>query len=172
MLLITRAQAAAHTNMLARLAHGPTRRHTGSKRLRHSALDAAVYAGLVSHLNWKSGRCDPGMRALARLARCGLGTVHASIKRLKAAGFIAVKRRLIRVAGHGLRWCFAYTPLPTPRSEKVAEPVFSKNLLRKVSCGPAAPMRSPQEQLAELARLEGWRRAGEGWRTAAGTLVV
>jgi DNA-binding transcriptional MocR family regulator len=171
MLLITRAQAAAHTDALARLAHGPTRRHAGTKKLRHSPLDAAVYAALVSHQNWRTGQCNPGMRALARLARCALGTVQAAIQRLRAAGYIQVRRFPIRVPGHGYRWCHAYTLLPTPRSEIVAEPVFSKNLIRKKVSGPVAAVRTPEEQLAELARLEGWERAGEGWRAASGLLI-
>jgi DNA-binding transcriptional MocR family regulator len=171
MLLITRARAAMHTDTLARLAHGPTRRYVGSKKLRHSPLDAAVYAALVSHQNWRSGQCNPGMRALARLARCALGTVQAAIQRLRVAGYIRVHRFPIRVTGHGYRWCFAYTLLPTPRSEIVAEPVFSKNLIRKKVSGPIAAVRTPEEQLAELARLEGWERAGGSWRAASGRLV-
>lgn len=117
--IITRAQARTNELTLLRLAAGPTRRENGSRRLRHSATDAAVYAALVSHLNWNTGLCCPGYRAIARLAGVALGTVGAAIARLKAGGFIRVQRRPTRVPGHGLRWMHRYELEPVPSAERV-----------------------------------------------------
>lgn len=117
---ITRAQARTNELTLLRLAAGPTRREEGSRRLRHSATDAAVYAALVSHLNWSSGLCCPGYRAIARLAGVALGTVGPAMARLRAAGFVRVQRRPTRVPGHGMRWMHRYELVPAPAAELVA----------------------------------------------------
>lgn len=162
--IISRAQARSNADALRRLAGGPTRRHQGSRKARHTAMDATVYEALVSHHHWASGRCNPGYRAIARLAGAALSTVSAAIHRLKAAGFIKVKRHLIWVPGHGLRWAHSYVLIPVPTPEKVPEAprsAFStepdsikKNSLRRRPfrhMGPQEPARTVEEQLRILA---------------------
>jgi len=127
-----------------------------------------VYGALVSHHHWCTGRCFPGYRAIARLAKVSLSTVSASIKRLKAAGFIKVRPYRIRILGHGLRWAHSYTLIPAPRSEIVAEPEFIKILKKNPTFRqqPATePTRSVEEQLAVLKpfiRAEKGRGLGKG----------
>lgn len=156
---ITRAQARSHETALLRLAAGPTRRDEGSRRLRHTATDAAVYAALVSHVNWATGLCCPGYRAIARLARVSLATVSAAIHRLRAAGFLRLQRRLTRVPGHGLRWMHRYLLVPAPEAERVAprseiatEPASFKKKQKREGIGawPCPPVRSVAEQIALL----------------------
>lgn len=191
---ISRAEARHNHEALLRLAAGPTRREAGTRRLRHAATDAAVYEALLAHHHWQSGRCFPGYRAIARLARVGLATVSACIDRLRKAGFIRVRRYLIRVAGHGLRWAHAYTLVarpepdrvpPPPRSEFAAEPArFSRENRRQLGSSrawpraiAAMPARSVAEQLAALApfitaeavaRATGQEGSGRGGRELFG----
>ncbi|WP_419900669.1 hypothetical protein [Roseomonas sp. USHLN139] len=152
MRVLTRAEARANHESLLRLAAGPTRRHTGSRRARHTATDAAVYGGLVSFLNWQTGRCDPGYRRIADRAGVGLGTVSACMKRLVAAGALRVKRRPVRTGGQ-IHWRLSFWLAPDLRSENVAEPVLRnipKTFLRLV---PAEPVRTVAEQLEILAAI-------------------
>ncbi|MFC3127471.1 helix-turn-helix domain-containing protein [Pseudoroseomonas globiformis] len=167
---ITRAEARTNEFALLRLAAGPTRRHEKSRHLRHAASDAAVYGALVSHNHWPSGRCFPGYRALARLAGVALGTVSAAIHRLRAGGFIKLRRIPIRVPGHGLRWAHSYRLLAEPSAERVSERTArsafgskpeSLKILPRRYARPAAPVRSVQEQLAILAAYGAQDRARE-----------
>lgn len=148
---ITRAQARTNELALLRLAAGPTRREAGSRRLRHSATDAAVYAGLVSFLNWQSGLCCPGYRHLAARSGVRRSTITDCIRRLVAAGYVRVKRVPVRVRGHGLRWRHRYSLAPVPRPEIAPKPVFRKDLGLKRPA-PAEPTRSVADQLAFVAR--------------------
>src|SRR5215218_8349610 len=124
----------------------------GTRRLALTLCDARVLRALAFDFhNGRTGRTDPGYRALAARARVALGTVGASIRRLAAAGFLAFERRLLRVAGRVLRWTHLYTltALP-PRSEVGTEPLQKE---KKEAQG-----RSVTQQLAYLAKWAAqWR---------------
>src|SRR5919199_564545 len=97
----------------------------GTRCLALTPCDARVLRSLCFDFhNGRTGRTDPGYRALAKCAAVALGTVGASIRRLAAAGFLAFERRLLRVAERVLRWTHAYTlaVAPPPRSEVGTKP--------------------------------------------------
>jgi hypothetical protein len=126
----------------------------GTRRLALTPCDARVLRVLCFDFhNGRTGRTDPGYRAIARRAAVALGTVGASISRLAAAGFLAFERRLLRVAGRVLRWTHAYALAAAPlRSTFAAEP---KRQEKK-----EAQERSVAAQLAYLARWAAeWRPA-------------
>jgi hypothetical protein len=113
----------------------------GTRRLALTPCDTRVLRALAFDFhNGRTGRTDPGYRAIARRAAVALGTVGASINRLAAAGFLAFERRLLRVAGRVLRWTHAYTlaAAPPSRSAFGAEPLEE---IRK-------PMKKPCEMRA------------------------
>src|SRR5918994_675070 len=97
----------------------------GTRRLALTPCDARVLRALAFDFhNGRTGRTDPGYRAIARRAAVALGTVGASICRLAAAGFLTFERRLLRVAGRVLRWTHSYALAATPpRSAFGAEPI-------------------------------------------------
>ena len=100
-------------------------RITGTRRLALTPADCRVLRSLCFDFhNGRTGRTDPGYRALARRAAVALGTIGTSIRRLAAAGFLAFERRLLRVGGHLLRWTHTYLlAVSPPRSVVGAEPV-------------------------------------------------
>ena len=124
----------------------------GTRRLALTPADCRVLRSLCFDFhNGRTGRTDPGYRALARHAAVALGTVGTSIRRLAAAGFLSFERRLLRVAGRVLRWTHAYVlaAMP-PRSTVGAEP---KKEEKKEAQG-----RSVAAQLAYLAKwVTEWR---------------
>src|SRR3954453_4073655 len=97
----------------------------GTRRLALTPADCRVLRSLCFDFhNSRTGRTDPGYRALARCAAVALGTVGTSIRRLAAAGFLAFERRLLQVGGHVLRWTHAYTLAASPpRSAFRIEPL-------------------------------------------------
>jgi hypothetical protein len=98
----------------------------GTRRLALTPCDARVLRALAFDFhNGRTGRTDPGYRALAARARVALGTVGTSIRRLAEAGVLTFERRLLRIAGRVLRWTHAYTlaAAPPPRSAFGAEPL-------------------------------------------------
>jgi hypothetical protein len=99
----------------------------GTYRLTLTPCDARVLRALCFDFhNGRTGRTDPGYRAIARRAAVALGTVGASIRRLAAAGFLAFERRLLRVARRVLRWTHFYTlSAAPPRSTFAPEPLES-----------------------------------------------
>ena len=126
----------------------------GTRRLALTPADCRVLRSLCFDFhNGRTGRTDPGYRALARRAAVALGTVGTSIRRLAAAGFLAFERRLLRVGGHVLRWTHAYTLAAVPpRSAFAADP---KKEEKKV-----AQERNVTAQLAYLAKWAAeWRSA-------------
>ena len=128
----------------------------GTQQLALTPCDARVLRSLCFDFhNGRTGRTDPGYRALARRAAVALGTVGTSIRRLADAGFLAFERRLLRVAGRVLRWTHAYTLAalpPPPRSGFAAEPQKKEKK--------EAQERSVAEQLAYLAKWAAeWRPA-------------
>src|SRR5215211_3496543 len=96
----------------------------GTRRLALTPADARVLRSLCFDYHCaRTGRTDPGYRAIARCAAVALGTVGASIRRLAAAGFLAFERRLLCIAGRVLRWTHAYVlAAAPPRSEVATEP--------------------------------------------------
>src|SRR5919112_2050301 len=87
----------------------------GTRRLTLTPTDCRVLRSLCfDYHNGRTGRTDPGYRAIAKAAAVALGTVGASIRRLAAAGFLTFERRLLRVAGRVLRWTNAYTIAAAP----------------------------------------------------------
>ena len=118
----------------------------GTRRLALTPADCRVLRSLCFDFhNGRTGRTDPGYRALARRAAVALGTVGTSIRRLAAAGFLAFERRLLRVGGHVLRWTHAYTLAAVPpRSAFGAQPLKKEKK--------EAQERSVAEQLAYLAK--------------------
>jgi hypothetical protein len=124
----------------------------GTRRLALTPSDARVLRALCFDFhNGRTGRTDPGYRAIARRAAVALGTVGAAIRRLAAAGFLAFERRLLRVAGRVLRWTNAYIiAAAPPRSAFGAEPMKEE---KKEAQG-----RSVVAQLAYLAKWAAeWR---------------
>src|SRR5215218_8839649 len=98
----------------------------GTRRLALTLCDARVLRALAFDFhNGRTGRTDPGYRAIAQRAAVALGTVGMSIRRLAAAGFLAFERRLLRVAGRVLRWTHGYSlaAAPPSRSAFGAEPL-------------------------------------------------
>jgi hypothetical protein len=82
----------------------------GTRRLALTPCDARVLRALAFDFhNGRTGRTDPGYRAIARRAAVALGTVGASICRLAAAGFLTFERRLLRLAERVMRWTHSYT---------------------------------------------------------------
>lgn len=63
-------------------------------RARINAAAKAVAAILLDHLNWKTGRCDPGLARIAGLSGYSRAAVQIGIDQLVGA-------RLIRVIRHG-----------------------------------------------------------------------
>lgn len=125
--------------------------------------DLAVFRSLLLDFhNGRTGRCDPGYRAIAKLARVGLGTVVACIRRLRAAGFLSTKRRLVYAAGRWLRWTNCYV-FHRPRSGSAAEPL---KIVKKKAQEGQQP-RSVAQQLAAIAKWVA-EEALSGRRTAAG----
>src|SRR5215212_7192312 len=95
----------------------------GTRRLALTPADCRVLRSLCFDFhNGRTGRTDPGYRALAKAARVGLGTVGAALRRLRAAGFLRWTRRLLRVLGRVLRWTHRYELAAGPRSMFAAEP--------------------------------------------------
>jgi len=126
------------------------------RRQRVTPCDLAVYRALsLDFHNSRTGRCDPGYRAIARKAKVALGTVVACVRRLTRAGFIKVRRRLV-YAGRWLRWTNCYELPAEPRSGSAAEP------LKKISKEgrPVDKPRSVAQQLALLAPFIQAERAG------------
>lgn len=124
----------------------------GTRRLALTPCDARVLRALAFDFhNGRTGRTDPGYRAIARRAAVALGTVGASICRLAAAGFLTFERRLLRVAGRVLRWTHSYTlAAAPPRSTLGAKPMKEE---KKEAQG-----RSVAAQLAYLAKWAAeWR---------------
>lgn len=110
-------------------------RHPGSRQLVLTVCDARVYKSLaLTFHNGRTGRTDPGCRALAKDARVGLGTVPTSSRRLRDAGYIDWKRRFVRISAGVRRWTHSYILLakPRPRSgfgEKPRIPNYPRNSL-------------------------------------------
>ena len=52
-----------------------------------------VWCWLYNHLNRDTGQCSPRLQTIADRAGLSLGSVKAAVRRLKALGFIDVKRR-------------------------------------------------------------------------------
>ena len=127
----------------------------GTQRLALTPCDTRVLRSLCFDFhNGRTGRTDPGYRAIAKAARVGLGTVGPAIRRLAVAGFLTFERRLLRVGGRVLRWTHAYTLAAAvpPRSGFGAEP--KKKEKKK------AQERSVTAQLAYLANWAAeWRPA-------------
>ncbi len=77
----------------------------GTRRLALTPCDARVLRALCFDFhNGRTGRTDPGYRAIARRAAVALGTVGAAIRRLAAAVGRAGRRRsfyFIFVESHG-----------------------------------------------------------------------
>ncbi len=72
----------------------------GTRRLALTPADCRVLRSLCFDFhNGRTGRTDPGYRAIAKTAAVALGTVGASIRRLAAAGFLAFERRLLADSG-------------------------------------------------------------------------
>ena len=55
----------------------------------------AVFAVLLDHHNWTTGRCDPGMARIAKLAGCSVSGVR------KAIGELVDEQHLLKVTTHG-----------------------------------------------------------------------
>ena len=126
----------------------------GSRCLALTLCDAKVYGALALDFhNGRSGRCDPGFRAIAVRAAVGLGTVGTAIRRLAAAGWVRLVR-FLRYAHGSLRWCYAYVlpeECPKARSTFAAKPFsLSKTAVDKPKAQP--PVRSVAAQLAYLAK--------------------
>jgi hypothetical protein len=115
------------------------------ERQRVYPTDLAVYRALALDFhNGKTGRTDPGYRAISRTAKVALGTVSACIRRLTHAGFIRVRRRLI-YAGRWLRWTNCYELVAEPRSGSAAEPI---PVVKKKE--------APRSVAAQLQAIAGW----------------
>jgi hypothetical protein len=139
----------------------------GTRRLALTPCDARVLRALAFDFhNGRTGRTDPGYRAIARRAAVALGTVSVSVRRLAEAGFLAFERRLLRVAGRWLRWTHAYAlaAAPPPRSGFAAEPFEVNKRLREKPRGGHAlpPIPDPGRDLlaARRAALEARWRSG------------
>jgi hypothetical protein len=107
----------------------------GTRRLALTPCDTRVLRVLCFDFhNSRTGRTDPGYRAIARRAAVALGTVSASIGRLAAAGFLTFERRLLRVASRWLRWTHAYTLAAAPlRSTFAPKPLEVSRRPRRTS---------------------------------------
>src|SRR3954452_18524124 len=121
----------------------------GTRCLTLTPCDTRVLRSLCFDFhNGRTGRTDPGYRAIAKAARVGLGTVGPAIRRLAAAGFLTFERRLLRVGGRVLRWTHAYTLAAVPRrSGFAAKPQRQEKK--------EAQERSVAAQLAYLAKWAG-----------------
>jgi hypothetical protein len=122
--------------------------------------------------NGKSGRCDPGFRAIAAKARVGLGTVSASLRRLVTAGWIS-RTRFLRYAHGSLRWCFRFalpSEPPSPRSEFATKPIEVRKRGSVDKFRPQPPARSVAQQLALLATWQkDWRPSGAALASSSAT---
>jgi hypothetical protein len=128
----------------------------GTRQLVLTTADLAVFRTLLFDFhNSRSGRCNPGMRAIARRARVALGTVSSSARRLVAAGFM----RLLRPSVGLLE---AYTLQPTFQYDIFMSPIpcseFARNPLKKERV-----QRTVAQQLRALAA---WGRDWESKRAA------
>lgn len=84
-------------------------RQPHSRRLVVTTADAAVFKALaLTFHNAPTGRCDPGMVAIAEAAGVALSTVHEAIERLRAAGLLTYYRRFARLPSGYRRWTHAY----------------------------------------------------------------
>ena len=138
----------------------------GTRQLALTACDVRVLRALCFDFhNGRTGRTDPGYRALAQRAAVALGTIGPAIRRLAGCGLLSFERRLLRVCGYLLRWTHAYAlAAATPRSGFAAQPLKKEKK--------EARERSVAEQLAyvakwvaeERAASEAARRGGQSWR--------
>ena len=65
-------------------------------RARVSAAAKSAFAVLLDHHNWKTGRCDPGLDRIVRLAGYSRKATWLGLQQLEAAG-------IIEIATHGSR---------------------------------------------------------------------
>jgi len=68
---------------------------------------AVLHAFLFDFLNFRSGRLDPGYRAIARAACIGLRSVPRAIQRLREAGILNWVRRCAQVVNEAGRFFLA-----------------------------------------------------------------
>ncbi len=164
-----RARLIFQAEALDRRTHQPGR-HGGV--LRRTGL-AVLKALVFGFHNIATGRCDPSLDALARMAGCARSTVAEALKRLEAAGLVQRVARWRAVAANGglvtVRTSNAYT-FPTaggaqkpPETGSRSQPTthhFEQSTTART--GPAGDrMRA---LLGALERLERWL----GLRSAAG----
>jgi hypothetical protein len=140
----------------------------GSLALLVTPADLRVLQALALDFhNGRSGRCDPGYRAIAARARCALGTVHKATRRLQAAGWITWRRVLRYVHGQ-LRWARAYElagEAPDLRSRHAPKPREEKKGLGRWEQLPR--QRPVREQLRELGLEISREEAAAGLAAAA-----
>jgi hypothetical protein len=140
---------AAERTALARLRAGEGR------QLVLTPTDVAVLRALLFYFhNRASGRCDPGMRAIARQAGVGLGTVPDSVRRLQAAGLLHVTPRHVRVRARLVRVSNSYAfPSEAPRISGAPRSEFARNpQSQKKKARERAPSRPPSWAKVEEAR--------------------
>jgi hypothetical protein len=105
----TRARLIYFAECLDRRTHEPGR-HGGA--LKRTGL-AVLKALLFGFHNLATGRCDPSLESLARMAGCARSTCAAALKRLEAAGLVRRIGRWRAVAANGglvvVRTSNAYT---------------------------------------------------------------
>lgn len=177
MMLITRQQARNHRDHIEALliGHGSLRRRNdGTRRVLLSLYDLRAYECLIAHNNWETGRCYPGLRAVARyMGTSSPSTSAASMRRLSAYGLITINQFEMRTPD-GMRWFQCYTLHPSrlhrtveeeerilahrapPLRRKVAGPMcteFVRNLsefLKLPAVSTDAPPPPPPESVGEV----------------------
>lgn len=142
----------------------------GTRRLQLTTCDLAAYLALQRYENGSTGRCDPGLRALAARAGISRGAAATSTHRLRIGGWISWVQRLRYVHG-SLRFCRVYRLHPVaPGVRPIFPPKAGSKEKRGLGGAPAVdkppqaepPLRSVARQLA---LLEAW--AGPGPSRAA-----
>src|SRR4051812_5528873 len=124
----------------------------GSRAMRLTPADGRVFRALLLHFyNHRLGRCDPGLRALAKAAGVATSTAALSVHRLRRAGWLGWCRKLTYVHGQ-LRYGRAYNfpadpPELRPRFSAKRESKIKEGLVDK-SPRPAAPTLSVDQQIA------------------------
>lgn len=161
-------RAALCAALVERVAECP-RMPDGSLAMIETACDSRVLRALaLDFYNGRTGRCDPGFRAIAAKARVALGTVTNATRRLRRAGWISWKPVLRYVHGT-LRFCRAYTlaekppelrsraaPNPTAVIGAVDKPPQQRSMARQLALAAqwATPEATEMARRAYLARAQ------------------
>ena len=119
-------------------------------------IAAAVVGHVLADMLGPDGRLDPTLATLATLARVSLATAKRAVGQLRALGFLAWERRLIRGSATG--WRVAQTSnayiLRVPSCEAHFAPrvplIHFKKEAREASSGWEAQVANARQQLAAL----------------------